>query len=163
MWNSMACFFTEIFTIMFCIVGVSEVPQWDLRAFLWKRRKFIGAPQTDLYDPWVFTRLPFFSILTWKTAFNAKCTLFYGTVEDRNVCLNVLLWDWNIMMSAKLRIYVHCHSQDMFFKWRQKHLFLLFKMWLEHWWSWALRLCFQICVFSWFSKTFKMFLPTVLL
>lgn len=118
---------------------------WEL--FFWKRREFIGAPQTDLYDPWVFTRLLFFSILTWKAAFNAKCTLFYGTVEHRNVGLNVLLWDWNIMMSAKLGIYVHCHSQDIFFKWKQKNLFLLFQMCLEHWWSWVLWLCFHICVF----------------
>lgn len=133
---------------------------WEL--FFWKRREFNDAPQTDLYDPWVITGLLFFSSLTWKAAFNAKCTLFYGSVEHRNVCLNVLLWDWNNTMSAKLRIYVHCHSQDMFFKWKQKDLFLLFQMWLEHWWSCALGICFQICLYHSFQRRLKCFFPNVL-
>lgn len=38
MSNSMAYFLTEIFTTMFCIVSMSEVPQWDLRAFLLKKK-----------------------------------------------------------------------------------------------------------------------------
>lgn len=133
---------------------------WEL--FFWKRREFNGAPQTDLYDPWVFTGLLFFSNLTWKAAFNAKCTLFYGSVEHRNVCLSVLLWDWNNMMSENLGFMSIVIAKTCFSSENKSICFSFFKCDLSiddhvHFDS-----AFRYVSLSQFSKTFKMFLPTVL-